>query len=195
MESAHERNPSLVGNPRDLPFAQQRELQQNLLSDINLAEKLCEEDRIGEGFFLLRNIDQFLLHLNDDARGRLQHRLDNSESILKLRAKGAETLKLLELFGSKDEWNVWNFGIGPHNDISVATHKDEKKGEYFFKLDGNLRCNMIEACAAILENDLYGIWSPLCKTSKAMGSLSICRRIMELGLEFVLLKRKAVCDM
>jgi hypothetical protein len=186
---------SLSEGNREFTPVQQDELQQNLISDIHLTEKLFQEDRIAEGYFLLQNIDEFVKHLSPALQGEIQDILDKSKMISQLREKGREILSLLELFNAKDEWRAWNNSIGPHQDVVVYTHRDEKKGQYFIKLEGNLHCSMIEATAAILEHDLYSLWAPMCKGVRSLASLSVCRRVMALDLEFVLLKRNAVCDM
>lgn len=185
---------SLGSGARELGVAQQKELQQNLLSDVQLAEKLFQDDRLGEAVFLLQNIEEFIKHLGEEAHERVVQKMDDSEIIQKLRVKGKEMLELLELCATNEEWNAWNTGIGPHHDVTVYTHREERKGQYYIKLEGNLHCSMTEACAAIIEQDLYPIWAPMCKGAHCLGSLSPCRRIIALDLEFVLMKRRAAVD-
>lgn len=180
---------------RELSVTQQRDLQSNLLSDLQLACKLFQDDREAEAWFLFRNIQALLRHLPPQGQDEVLKEMDAMPSIASLTKSGEEMMRLLTLLRTEEEWHIWNSSIGPHHDVVVHTHHLEKKGEHFVKLEGYLQAPIGLVCAAILEHDLYPLWAPICKKATCLGSLSPCRRVMELELDFVLIKRRAVCDL
>ncbi|RYH25138.1 hypothetical protein EON65_15965 [archaeon] len=178
-----------------MTYQEERELQQNLIDDVKLAEKLFTEDRVGEAFFLLRNIDEFLAQLPPEAQENVVDAMRKvSNKLASIRSKGEELLAVLDQLTNKGEFNAWNSSIGPHQDVSLYTHADEKRGQCHIKLEGNIHCSLLHAVAAVLENELYGIWTPMCKAASCLSKVSLCRRVIALDLEFVLMQRKAICD-
>eukprot|EP01039_Chlorochromonas_danica_P009281 gene9281-10246_t len=180
---------------RELSVTQQRDLQSNLLSDLQLVSNLFQDDRVAEAWFLFRNIQALLRHLSPQGQDEVMKAMDAMSSIAALNKSGEEMMSLLTLLRTEQEWHVWNSSIGPHHDVVVHTHRLEKKGEHFVKLEGYLQAPIGLVCAALLEHDLYPLWTPICKKATCLGSLSLCRRVMELELDFVLIKRRAVCDL
>lgn len=178
-----------------MTYQEERELQQNLIEDVKLAEKLFNEDRVGEAFFLLRNIDEFLGQLPSESQEQVVNSMRRvAIKLSSIRSKGEELLAVIDQLTNKGEFNAWNSSIGPHQDVSLYTHADEKRGQCHIKLEGNIHSSLLHAVAAVLENELYGIWTPMCKAASCLSKVSLCRRVMALDLEFVLMQRKAICD-
>eukprot|EP01033_Poteriospumella_lacustris_P005229 gene5229-3736_t len=85
---------------------------------------------------------------------------------------------------------VFHQGYGASGEIC-----HEPEGQYHFKTEGYLRnVSIIEAAAAILENDQHRFWIPMCTSSKAVNSLSPHRRIIQTKFDFVLLKKTALME-
>lgn len=166
----------------------------SLLSDIRLAESLFAEDRVAESYFLMQNILQYLKSADTIVREKVEKVFSRSQSIEHIQAGGDNIMQLLKIMSDKEVWNSWNSGMGLHQDVSLYTHRDESKGQYYFKMEGNLRCSLKESIAAILENELYGLWLPLCTKSETLATPGNYRRIIRSDFDFVLLQKTAICN-
>jgi hypothetical protein len=167
----------------------------NLLSDIRLVESLYAEDRVVEAYFLLQNIVQYVQTVDVDVKEKVEKVLHASKNYKGVQEGGNEIMELLKMLTDNDVWNSWNSGMGLHQNVSLYTHRDESKGQYFFKMEGNLRCSMKESIVAILENELYGSWLPLCTRSETLATPGNYRRVVRTDFDFVLLQKSAVCKM
>ncbi len=58
----------------------------------------------------------------------------------KLTAAGKNLDDFMSLIKSDECWNVWNSGIGAHEDVKVSTHQDEEKGQYYLKIEVRVDC-------------------------------------------------------
>lgn len=166
----------------------------NLLQDIRLAESLFMEDRIAEAYFLLKNIEEFVEKIEESSRSEVYSAIGSSSKIQAIKNKGQPIFDLLQSFSDKEVWNAWNTAIGPHQDVTVYTHRDEMKGSYHFKIEGYIQSSMKETLAAILENDLYRLWLPLCSNSQLLAKSSTYRRILRNDFDFVLLKKTCLSE-
>jgi hypothetical protein len=170
----------------------------NLLEDVKLCENLYLEDRIGEAYFLLDNIKAFISQLGEkdtSSKELLENYIKKSKTLETLDVQGKDILEELQNMTDKEQWNLWNNNIGPRQDVSVYTHKQESKGIYHFKLEGELHCPLKEILPAILENSLYQYWLPMFAGSEIIQTLSPYRRIMKSEFNFVLFNKVCVNDM
>ena len=167
----------------------------NIIEDIKLSENLFKEDRILEAFHLLNNIEKFTQgQESQHIQTVVTRTIASSPLTANIRRSGEHIMSLLQLINDPEPWNVWNTGIGLNQDVTVSTHKNEEKGQYYFKIEGTLRCDIIYAVAAILENDLYQFWMPLCTHSEVVSIPSIHRRVIRTQFDFTLLKKEALYD-
>jgi hypothetical protein len=168
------------------------DLLENLLDDVRLTQRLFKEDRVTEAYFLLQNIERFAKELHSDLQGAVDKELESSETIKKLRTEGLRNANLLALFEEGESWNDWTSGVGTNQDVIVGIHKDEVRGQYYFKIEGRVQCDLLHVLAAILENDLYKFWMPLCTASTSVASISPYRRIVHTKLDFALLQKESL---
>lgn len=173
----------------------EKDLVQNLQQDLKLCEKLASEDRIGEAYFLLKNIENFINTLSSNGREQVQRMIDASVKIKELCKDSQDLRTWLEVVEDHAVWNAWNTAMGPNQDVSVYTHRDEKDGEYYLKIEGYLHCSMIQAIATILENDLHHLWMPMCTKSEVLHVANNFQRIVKTNIDFVLLKKTAATAM
>lgn len=173
-----------------------KENEGNLMEDVKLCESLQGEDRIAEAYFLLQNIRQFISadHADPNLKENLERYVSESAAFQKLEAAGRDIAEELKLMMDSDQWNLWNNNIGPHQNVSVYTHRLEAKGIYHFKLEGEIRRPLNEVLPAILENSTYPYWMPMCGSSELLQSPSPFRRIIKTELNFVLFQKICVTD-
>lgn len=175
--------------------ANQSTVVKNLLQDIQLAEKLHREDRLGEAYFLLKNIEEFTRNLDEESQGKVNSVMEKSVIIPDIHSEGNKMIALLRSFHDDNVWNTWNKNLGSNLDGALYIHRDEPEGQFFFKAEGYVHdCNMTEVVAALLENDLYKSWFPLCTSSECLSTLSAYRRIIRSELDFVLFNKKCVSN-
>lgn len=168
------------------------ELLDNLLDDVRLTQRLFKEDRVTEAYFLLQNIERFTRELHPELQTIVDKELDGSEQIKNLRIEGLRNANLLALFEDGETWNDWTSGVGTNQDVIVGIHKDEVLGQYYFKIEGRVQCDLLHVLAAILENELYKFWMPLCTASKSAAVMSPYRRIIHTKLDFALLQKESL---
>lgn len=167
----------------------------NLLDDIGVIEQITKEDRLAEAYILLGNLEKLISDLHPSNQDTILKRLDGSSTISELRSNGPQIMDVLSKLRQKENWNAWGSKLGPHQDVSLYLHSHEPEGQYHFKTEGYLRnVSIIEAAAAILENDQHRFWIPMCTSSKAVNSLSPHRRIIQAKFDFVLLKKTALME-
>ena len=156
---------------------------------------MFKEDRICEANELLTNIERISNTFSIDIKTKVIKRLGSSNQIAQLRMQGMDIDELTKLFSDekgREYWSTWNEGIGIREDIKVSTHKNEERGKYYFKLEGCIQSEIIHIIAALIENDLYTSWLPLCSKSQLISpSLSKTRNIVETEFDMVLLKKKS----
>jgi len=163
----------------------------DLMDDIKLSLKLYEEDRITEAYFLLQNIEKYAQELHPDLAAAVQRELTQSENIVNLRMEGSRNADLMNQFEDDSQWNDWTNGVGMNQDVVVGIHKDEERGQYYFKIEGRVECSMLPTLAALLENDLYRLWMPLCDSSKTLAKMSPYRRAVKCEMDFALIRKDA----
>lgn len=168
------------------------ELLDNLLDDVRLTQKLFQEDRVTEAYFLLQNIERFTRELHPELQSAIDKELNNSDLIKNLRAEGIRNAKLLALFEDGESWNDWTSGVGTSQDVIVGIHKEEERGQYYFKVEGRVQCDLLHVLAALLENELYRFWMPMCTFSRTVAALSPFRRLVHTKLDFALLQKESV---
>lgn len=167
----------------------------DIKDDIKLVEKVHQEDRVAEAFILLQNIENMIPTLSSNGQDIIHDVLNSSAAISELRIRGEQVMEIMNLFKMEDKWNVWNANLGPHQDVTLYINRDEPEGQYFFKTDGYLRdVGLLEAAAAVLENSLHQHWIPMCTASKTCEVQSAFRRIVQLKMDFVLLKKTATME-
>lgn len=168
------------------------ELLNNLLEDVHLTQKLYQEDRVTEAYFLLQNIERFLIELHPELQSTVEAEMNKSDLINNLREQGIRNAKLLALFEDSESWNDWTGGVGPNQDVIVGIHKDEVQGQYYFKVEGRVQSDLIHVLAAILHNELYKFWMPLCTASQCVAKASNYRRVVHTKIDFALLQKEAL---
>jgi hypothetical protein len=168
------------------------ELLANLMDDVRLTQKLFQEDRVTEAYFLLQNIERFTKELHPELQSVVEKELGNSDSIKNLRMEGMRNANLLALFEDGATWNDWTGGVGTNQDVVVSIHKDEVRGQYYFKFEGRVHADLLHVLAALLENDLYKFWMPLCTSSKSVAAVSPYRRMVHTKLDFALLQKESL---
>lgn len=173
-----------------------QESEGGLMQDVRLCETLQDEDRIAEAYFLLQNIREYIRTGNADeaTKDRLERYINESANLQRLELLGRDIADELKLMMDVDQWNLWNNNIGPHQDVSVYTHRLESKGVYHFKLEGEIRCPLKEVLPAILENSTYQYWVPMCGHSEMLQAPSTFRRITKTEVNFVLFQKTCVND-
>jgi hypothetical protein len=164
---------------------------ESVMDDIRLAKKLYKEDRVTEAYFLIQNIDKFSEGLDATVKATVQREL-RSPQIESLREEGLRNAGVLALFESKDDWNDWTGGVGSNEDVVVSIHKEEERGQYYFKVEGRVNCDMISVIAALLEHDLHKFWLPLCSSTQKIATISPSRRIMHTKLDFTLVQKECI---
>jgi hypothetical protein len=168
---------------------------QDAIDDLKLAERVFNEDRVGEAFALFNNLETFILNLSEESRQIVQNYIESSTIIQKLKRTGNQLLHDLALFHDNDSWNPWNSNLGPHRDVTLSVHRNEAEGQYYLKTEGFLRnVELVHATAALLENDMHRHWIPMCTQSKTVEELSAYRRIVQMNFDFVLLKKIATME-
>ena len=75
-------------------------------------------------------------------------------------------------------------------DVSVETHLQEGSGNYFCRISGKIRANMLEVVAALLETDLYSSWIPLCTGCCPVKMINKQRAIITCNFDFIFAKKK-----
>jgi hypothetical protein len=168
------------------------DLLENLLEDVRLTRKLYQEDRITEAYFLLQNIERFTHELHPELQSVIEAELNAGDDIATLRKEGLRNANLLALFQDGDIWNDWTDGVGTNQDVVVGIHKEEGSGQYYFKVEGRVHSNLLHVLAAILENELYKFWMPLCTSSKSIAAMSAYRRIVHTKIDFALIQKEAL---
>jgi hypothetical protein len=164
---------------------------ENLLHDVELAEKLCKEDRLSESFQLLTDIEMYIKTEKEDIRKKVAQRIASSSHFESVRSFGFELQTLLQLIESMDSWNVWNGGIGSRCDIRVSTHKNEERGHYFCKIEGKIRKNFVKVLAACLESSFFKHWLPFCNDFECVSVINASRMKFQAEFDFALLKRSS----
>jgi len=169
-------------------------ISQKIFADIRLAEKVFQEDRIVEAYFLFLSVERFLESVKEEEIvSQVRTYINSSSTIAKMIEKGHALHKVLVSFDKASLWSTWNEKLGPHQDVTMYIHKDTPEGQYSFKTEGFLRnSGIIEVAAAILENRLFKYWMPMCTECKVLATESGYRRIIQLDFDFVLLKKIAV---
>ena len=168
------------------------ELLASLMDDIRLTRKLYQEDRVTEAYFLLQNIERFTQELHTDLQSIITQELNSSEQIANLRNEGLRNANLLALFEDAEQWNDWTGGVGTNQDVVVSIHKNEEQGQYYFKIEGRVHCELLPVLAALLENELYKFWMPLCTSSRSIATASAYRRIVHTKLDFALIQKESL---
>lgn len=162
------------------------------MDDIRLTQKLFKEDRVTEAFFLLQNIERFTQELHPELQAVVEKVLTESEQIDNLRKEGIRNANLLSLFEDAEAWNDWTAGVGTNQDVVVSIHKNEEQGQYYLKIEGRIQCELLHVLAALLENELYKFWMPLCTSSRTIAVLSAYRRIVHTKVDLALIQKEAV---
>lgn len=167
---------------------------QKALADLRLAEKIFQEDRLVEAYFLFVNVERFLESVQDKSIvAEVRKYVDSSSIIAQVIEKGHTLHTLLDSFDKASLWSIWNEKLGPHQDVTMFIHKDAPQGQYSFKTEGFFRnSDILETAAAILENSLYQYWMPMCTECKVLATLTAYRRVIRIEFDFVLLKKIAV---
>lgn len=168
------------------------DLLENLLEDVKLTRRLFQEDRVTEAYFLLQNIERFTQELHPELKTVIEEELNKADDIATLRKEGLRNANLLALFEDGDIWNDWTAGVGTNQDVVVGIHKEEAGGQYYFKVEGRIHCDLLNVLAAILENDLYKYWMPLCTSSGSIAAMSAYRRIVRTKVDFALIQKEAL---
>lgn len=168
------------------------DLLQNLLEDVQLTRRLFQEDRITEAYFLLQNIERFTQELHPELQSVIERELNKEDDIATLRMEGLRNANLLALFEDGDTWNDWTAGAGTNQDVVVGIHKEETGGQYYFKVEGRVHCDLLHVLAAVLENELYKFWMPLCTSSKSIAAMSSYRRIVQTKIDFALIQKETL---
>lgn len=180
-----------LASPRPSVSAPSSQLN-SVIEDIRLIETLFKDDRVMEAYTLLKNIETFALTMSDDMQSMVARAVASSPVIAEARSAGDQMAELLNLMNpTSDAWNIWNNGIGAHQDITVSTHKNEEKGTYYFKLEGNIESNIFYVIAALLQNNLYNKWMPLCTRSECTRVISPHRRVIKSKFDLNLVKKEA----
>ena len=164
----------------------------NLMNDIRLAKKLFKEDRVTEAYYLLQHIEQFVREKHPEFQSTVEDELNSSDQISALRTEGGRIANLLALFEEGDKWNTWTAGVGTNEDVVMGIHKDEERGQYYIKVEGQVHCEMMQVLASLLENELYKYWMPLCTYSKNIATPTVHRRIVHTKVDFALLQKESV---
>ena len=189
---ANEAPPSVTMPTRASVSAAPKDQLTSIVEDIQLVESLYKEDRVMEAYALLKNIENFAATLSEDMQSAVNRAIGSSTVVAETRSAGDQMYDLLNLMSpSSDAWNIWNNGIGSHQDITVSTHKNEDKGTYYFKLEGKVESNIFYVIAALLENDLYCKWMPLCTRSECVRVISPHRRVIKSKFDLNLVKKEA----
>lgn len=189
---AHDTVPKLASPRPSTSSSAPKDQLSSIIEDIQLVETLFKEDRVMEAYVLLKNIETFSMTLSDDMQSTVNRALASSPVIADARSAGDQMSELLHLMSpSNDSWNIWNNGIGAHQDITVSTHKMEDKGTYYFKLEGNIESNIFCVIAALLENEMYNKWMPLCTRSECVRVISPHRRVIKSKFDLNMIRKEA----
>ncbi len=196
--SAERNNNQLQIVSKALPKAtlEEKEMALKVSKDIELSKSMFLEDRVGEAAGLLSDIVSFVETLNEVPKTYLQSLLDEKthQILHDIREAADHVTKMLLEFNDSDSWTEWNSSIGPHQDVTVYTHKYDQVHDYAIKMEGNAHCRLKEIAAAFIETQLYQLWMPMCTSCKVLSTLSASRKIVRLDLDFVLLKKTAIIE-
>lgn len=163
----------------------------NLLSDVELAHKLGQEDRLSEAYHLLKNIENYVATESEEIKNAVEEEVKKSSVLQDVKIFGQEMTALMELIDTNESFNIWNTGIGMHGDVTVSTHKNEERGKYYCKIEGRVLHSMVHVLAACLEHSLYRHWLPLCTDTEVLATPNANRRIFHADFDFALAKREA----
>lgn len=166
----------------------------DIKADLKLVEDLFNEDRLIEAMENLKNINFHVNRLeNNEEMKAVRILMQSSPACQKILESGKKTDKYLELIDTDDSWNVWNNEIGFNKNVKVSIHKDtQRDGHYQFKIESMIHnCKMEHVIAALMENDLYPCFMPLCSKSECYKVLSPSRRCIRSEFDFVLFQRES----
>ncbi len=175
---------------------EEKEIALKVSKDIELSKSMFLEDRVGEAAGLLSDIVAFVETLNEVPKTYLQSLLDEKthQILHDIREAADHVTKMLLEFNDSDSWTEWNSAIGPHQDVTVYTHKYDQVHDYAIKMEGNAHSRLKEIAAAFIETQLYQLWMPMCTSCKVLSTLSASRKIVRLDLDFVLFKKTAIIE-
>jgi hypothetical protein len=163
-------------------------------NDMDLCKVMFSEDRVGEAAGLLASIMDFVDILTSEGLKNYLLSILDEKIFQDIRAAAEHLTKTLEEFCETELWTEWNSSVGPHQDVTIFTHKTDKQHDYSIKLEGNIHCRLKEVAAALLETQFYHLWMPMCTNCKVLTSISAMRKIVRIDLDFVLLKKTAVLE-
>jgi cell fate (sporulation/competence/biofilm development) regulator YlbF (YheA/YmcA/DUF963 family) len=167
---------------------------QKLMEDIKTCETLASVDRLAEAYDKFKEIKKRVKTLEEPTQEDFRKYFDSSTVIKQVNIEGKELFEALRLVQDVSQWNLWNNNIGPRQDVSVYTSRQETRGIYHFKITGELQKPLKEILPALLENSLYQYWVPMCAHSENIISPSANRRIVKTDFNFVLFHKTAVTD-
>jgi hypothetical protein len=177
--------------------AEQRDIALKVLRDIELCRTMDQEDRVGEGGQLLQKIELFVRGLSPESKDYLEGILFHKEDkvLSRLRTAGDSLAKLLTEFENDSMWNIWNSSIGPHQDVTVFSLKDDTEtNDFALKIDGYAYVSLNDIAAALIETQLFQYWMPMCSNCKVLSSLSPSRKIVKFEMDFVMVKKTAILE-
>lgn len=152
-----------------------------ILNLIYFTIQLFEEDHISQSIEYLKEVDELKVLLKDEEYKKIVEKEIQQESIQDIKIIGDRVSHFLDFIENPDNWKDETIVTTSHNgnrdNIYVSTTTNASKSfqeisqgknvHRYFKTKGNLlRIDMMSAIAALMENQLYHTWMPLCSESE-----------------------------